>query len=118
VLEARLRQGVQNALSRQRRHLEACSKLLGSLSYQGVLKRGFALVRDADGRSVRSVRQVARGERLDIELADGHVAALATETEAPEDGGRPRARPARGKEGGKPPGSQSGGQGGNQGSLF
>jgi exodeoxyribonuclease VII large subunit len=118
VLEARLRQGVQNALSRQRRHLEACSKLLGSLSYQGVLKRGFALVRDADGRSVRSVRQVARGERLDIELADGHVAALATETEAPEDSGRPRVRPARGKEGGKPPGGQGGGQGGDQGSLF
>jgi exodeoxyribonuclease VII large subunit len=118
VLEARLRQGVQNALSRQRRHLEACSKLLGSLSYQGVLKRGFALVRDADGRSVRSVRQVARGERLDIELADGHVAVLATETEAPEDAVRPRGRPARGKEAGKPPGGQAGGQGGNQGSLF
>jgi exodeoxyribonuclease VII large subunit len=95
VLDARLRQGVVNALSRQRRHLDACAKLLASLSYQGVLKRGFALVRDAAGRSVRSARQVAPGDRLDIELADGHVAAEAAGTGAADTArAQPRA-PAR-----------------------
>ena len=94
VLNARLRQGVLNALGRQRRHLDACAKLLASLSYQGVLRRGFALVRDAEGRSVRSARQVAQGDRLDIELADGHVAAQA-EAAGPADEGVSQPRPAR-----------------------
>jgi exodeoxyribonuclease VII large subunit len=74
VLHARLRHGILNALGRQRRHLDGCAKLLSSLSYQEVLKRGFALVRDAQGRSVRSARQVRPGQHLDVELADGHVA--------------------------------------------
>jgi exodeoxyribonuclease VII large subunit len=129
VLEARLRQGVLHALKQQRRHLDACAKLLSSLSYQGVLKRGFALVRDAKGRSVRSARQVASGDRLDIELADGHVAAQAAEADAADDGqGQSRAQPPRqlpalarhgepvrrskGKEGGKTGSSE------DQGSLF
>jgi exodeoxyribonuclease VII large subunit len=79
ALNARLQQGIATALGARQRYLVACAKLLSSLSYQGVLKRGFALVRDARGHSVRSVRQVAPGERLDIELADGHVAARAQE---------------------------------------
>jgi exodeoxyribonuclease VII large subunit len=79
ALNARLQQGIVTALGARRRYLVACGKLLSSLSYQGVLKRGFALLRDARGSSVRSVRQVAPGARLDIELADGHVAARAQE---------------------------------------
>jgi exodeoxyribonuclease VII large subunit len=116
VLDARLRQGVANALSRQRRHLDACAKLLASLSYQGVLKRGFALVRDAAGRSVRSARQVASGDRLDIELADGHVAAEAAGTEA---AGAARAQPraaARRGEPARPRGKTGSSE--DQGSLF
>jgi exodeoxyribonuclease VII large subunit len=116
ALQARLRQGVQTALGARRRYLEACAKLLGSLSYQGVLRRGFALVRDAEGNSVRSVRQVAPGVRLDIELADGHVPARAEEPGVGDEEGRARERlpersqPRRGK-----PGS---GPDGGQGSLF
>jgi exodeoxyribonuclease VII large subunit len=77
LLQARLRQGIRNTLGQQRRHLDGCAKLLASLSYQGVLKRGFALVRDAQGMSVRSARQVAPGQSLDIEFGDGHVGARA-----------------------------------------
>jgi exodeoxyribonuclease VII large subunit len=116
VLDARLRQGVLNALGRQRRHLDACAKLLASLSYQGVLRRGFALVRDSGGRSVRSARQVAPGQRLDIELADGHVAAQAAETGAADDTrGQPRT-PARRGEPGRP--RTKTGSSEDQGSLF
>jgi exodeoxyribonuclease VII large subunit len=85
ALQARLRQGILTAVGARRRYLVACAKLLASLSYQGVLKRGFALVRDDRGNSVRSVRQVAPGQHLDIELADGHVAARAQQPlETPE----------------------------------
>ena len=61
----------------RRGRLDGAAKLLRSLSYQGALQRGFALVRDANGRSIRSAGAVAAGQRLDIELADGHVAATA-----------------------------------------
>jgi len=40
-------------------------------------ERGFALVRTASGAGVRSVAHVAAGDRLDIELADGHLHAHA-----------------------------------------
>jgi len=80
VLQARLRQGMLNGVGRHRRHLDGCAKLLSSLSYQGVLRRGFALVRDAQGMSVRSARQVTAGQNLDIELSDGHVGAQVIET--------------------------------------
>ena len=77
VLQARARQSIAARLAAQRRHLDGCAKLLASLSYQGVLQRGYALVRDGEGRTLRSAAQVAPGQRLDIELADGHVAAQA-----------------------------------------
>ena len=60
-----------------RRHLDGCAKLLASLSYQGVLQRGYALVRDSEGRALRSAAQIAAGQRIDIELADGRVDAQA-----------------------------------------
>jgi exodeoxyribonuclease VII large subunit len=101
-----------NAVARHRRHLDGCAKLLASLSYHGVLQRGYALVRDGAGRSVRSVGQVAAGGHLDIELADGHVSAQATEAATPRPDRTPKAgssAPARAK-----PVTR----GGNQGSLF
>ena len=57
VLEARARQAIGAASPQQRRHLDACGKLLGSLGYHGVLQRGYALVRDSEGRTVRSAAQ-------------------------------------------------------------
>jgi exodeoxyribonuclease VII large subunit len=60
-----------------------------------VLARGFALVRDgAAGAPIRSAAAVSTGQALDIEFADGRVAATATQAQ----GGRlrqpvrPRAR--------------------------
>ena len=66
---------VLNRLDRWRAALEAQGNMLASLSYQSVLKRGFALVRDAEGRAVRLAAGLGAGQRLDIEWADGHVAA-------------------------------------------
>jgi exodeoxyribonuclease VII large subunit len=112
VLEARGRRAISNRVAAHRRHLDGCSKLLLSLSYQGVLQRGFALVRDADGGAIRSVDQVAAGQLLDIELGDGRIGAQAMEGKrdhptvaAPRAPAKPA---ARGKTGG----------GGGQGSLF
>ena len=62
-------------------------QLLNSLGYHNVLARGFTLVRDAEGRMLRRAADVHRGERLDIEFADGHVPAQA-------DGGDRKAAPS------------------------
>ena len=55
--------------------LERSEKLLEALSYHGVLARGFALVRDARGAPLRSASAAAPGAALEIEFADGRVAA-------------------------------------------
>ena len=111
ILGTRLRQSVLHAVGKHRRHLDASAKLLASLSYHGVLQRGFALVRDSQGRSVRSAAQVVAGQHLDIELADGQVGAQVTgEARKPD---RPKAAPAA-----TPAPRRLARQGGSQGSLF
>ena len=52
-------------------------QVLAALSYQGVLARGFALVRGADGRLVRSAASVQPGLRIGLEFSDGRVGAIA-----------------------------------------
>jgi exodeoxyribonuclease VII large subunit len=84
VLAGRLQRATFAGLDGRRHRLEGSAKLLRSLSYHGSLQRGYALLRDSEGRSVRSAAAVAAGQRLDIELADGHVAARA-ETSAAGD---------------------------------
>jgi exodeoxyribonuclease VII large subunit len=64
-----------DGLMLRRRTLTSHAQMLASLSYQSVLERGFALVRDAKGRMLRSAQGTAPGQGLDIEFADGHVAA-------------------------------------------
>ena len=63
-----------------RRQLEQRRELLQALSPQRLLQRGFALVRDADGRLLRSVSRVQSGEGLQLELADGRIDAVVQTT--------------------------------------
>jgi exodeoxyribonuclease VII large subunit len=110
-LQRQARQCAQSGLAARRRHLDAAAKLLETLSYQGVLARGFALVRDAQGNSIRALAQVAPGLRLDIEVADGRFGAEAI------DGGtrpKPAARPQEPRSPAPRPKPGSSGQG----SLF
>jgi exodeoxyribonuclease VII large subunit len=104
----RIRQSVGANIASHRHHLAACSKLLASLSYHGVLQRGYALVRDSEGHTLRSVSQLLAGQLVDIELADGRIDAQAL-TGGAKDGTKPMRAGPRTKTG---PGT------GNQGSLF
>ncbi len=76
-LQDRARQALTHRVARQRQLLEGAAGLLRSLSYQSVLSRGYALVRDGDGRNVRSVADVKAGALLSVEVADGRFAAQA-----------------------------------------
>ncbi len=97
--------------------------MLVALSYQSVLSRGYAVVRDDAGRMVRSIGQVTAGMALDIEVADGHVAATAADGGSTPDSGKAavRAQAVRSPAGPKVRTSsrKGGGEGGGpQGSLF
>jgi exodeoxyribonuclease VII large subunit len=70
-------------LERRAERLAGLAKLLESYSYHNVLSRGFALVRDAEGRPLRAAADVGTGARVEIEFADGRVGAIADGAPAP-----------------------------------
>ncbi|HEV7265919.1 MAG TPA: exodeoxyribonuclease VII large subunit [Falsiroseomonas sp.] len=74
------------AMLRERRaRLDGAAGRLEALSYNAVLARGFALVRDAAGEPLTRAAEVAAGARLSLNFADGQVLATA-EGEAPKRG--------------------------------
>jgi exodeoxyribonuclease VII large subunit len=92
-------------LRRERSALAAHDRILQSLSYKNVLKRGYAVIRGEDDHVLSSAAAVAGGATLSIEFADGRVKAAAGE------GHTPAHAPAKKKTATKPPPV-------NQGSLF
>jgi exodeoxyribonuclease VII large subunit len=106
----RSQRAMLSLLSQRGARLERAERLLGAFSYREVLKRGFALVRDGEGHPLHSAAAVSSGTRLDIEFADGRVAAIADgESKASAAPPVPRAKPR----------PRGGGEGsGGQGSLF
>lgn len=93
-LAQRLAPAFEGNLDRRYAALERVSGLLEAFSYHGVLARGFALVRDREGRPMRSAGAVTPGLSLDIEFADGRIPAVATGGGAapPRETLRPRRR--------------------------
>jgi exodeoxyribonuclease VII large subunit len=99
-------------LNRRRDRLGHAAKLLGAVGYRSILARGFVLVRDASGVSLRAAAQVVAGADLNLTFADGEVSAVAgagvavAQAAAPGEPGAKKRAPAK-----KPPT-------GGQGSLF
>lgn len=89
---------VMRLIDARRREVVAAAKLFHSLSYKNVLARGYALVRDGAGQVIRSAQAVSAGSGLQIELADGTVAATVNGAAPGKPGKKPSAP--------KPPGKQ------------
>lgn len=70
---------VRNAMGRRLAAVTAQDRVLQSLSYKNVLKRGYAVIQDADGKLLTRAEQVASGQALAIQFADGAVSAVAGE---------------------------------------
>lgn len=66
-------------IAERRRDLAQALALLQALSPQHLLERGFSLVRDGQGRLLRSVGGLTAGQMLRLELADGTVTAAVRE---------------------------------------
>ena len=94
------RRGVEDA----GRRLNELSKLLASYSYENVLARGFAVVRDADGLPVMAAAETRAGEAVDIAFHDGAVPAVIGGSPGIAPAKRKRAKPPAGDDGGGPQG--------------
>ncbi len=103
----RMARAMATLLDQRKDRLARLGRLQDSLSHKAVLARGFALVRDENDALVRSVAQAPPGAALEIEFADGRVAAHAEEGESRP----PSATPTPKRRTKKTPG-------GDQGSLF
>ena len=76
-LAERSRRALSILVQRQQARVGHSGQLLAALSYRSVLARGFALVRDEHGVALRAATAIGPGARLDLEFADGRVAATA-----------------------------------------
>ncbi|KRE90095.1 exodeoxyribonuclease VII large subunit [Frateuria sp. Soil773] len=70
----RLRQSIERRLERERLTLQQSARALHAVSPLATLERGYAIVFDADGKVVRSAKDVAADTRLRARLADGELA--------------------------------------------
>jgi exodeoxyribonuclease VII large subunit len=71
----RARRAVRQLIAVRASRAERGGELLAALSYRAVLARGFALVRDAKRRPLRTAAAVSAGMPLEIEFSDGRVGA-------------------------------------------
>ncbi|MEA1650054.1 hypothetical protein UAJ10_13675 [Nitrospirillum sp. BR 11164] len=98
------------------RRLEGQAKLLETLSYRGVLARGFALVTTAEGHPVTKAADAPAGGRVRVEFIDGAVGATLDGEGAPAPASVPTPAPAR--EPAPAPKPRAAARPGGQGSLF
>ena len=105
----RLDRAFDKAIMDGRQRLDRTARLLTSLSYENVLERGYALVRDKAGKPLRSSRGVRAGDTLSVQFAGQDVVEVVAQgPDSAPSTGRDRTTKPRGKP--KTPG--------NQGSLF
>jgi len=104
-LHARMHPALARALAHRRKALNANAKLLASLGYRSVLRRGFVLVMGPDEKPLRSARDATAERAVALEFHDGRAAARIEGGEAKSDA-RPARKPRKAK-------AESG-----QGSLF
>jgi exodeoxyribonuclease VII large subunit len=67
---------LKDLIERRSDALASCAALLDSYSYEHVLKRGFALVRDQDEQPLTSAAALASGMPVSLQFHDGRARAL------------------------------------------
>jgi len=64
---------IKARLHRERTRFEMAAGKIEALSPLGVLQRGFALCRDAQGAVIKNASDVAEGDRVRVTLAAGEL---------------------------------------------
>jgi len=70
-LQGRLDAAVVSHLSQLRRHAEAFAEALALLDPTGVLARGYSIVRNTEGRTVKAASELTAGARVVLEFGRG-----------------------------------------------
>ncbi len=73
----RMKRAAIRGIAIKRSDFESPARLLESLSYQSVLERGFAVVRDEKGKALSDGKNIKSGAALGIEFRDGKVDVVA-----------------------------------------
>ena len=73
-LETMCRNAMTRCLSNRERDLRTLAQRLNALSPLATLQRGYSISRKTDGQVLTSTEQVSIGDRVEIQLADGHLA--------------------------------------------
>lgn len=108
TLSVRADRAITLRMEHSRAKLDHHERLAKSLSYQAVLDRGFALVRDSNDTPLKRAADIASGQVLHLQFADGTADAIATSQAAGP-------KPAPAQAGKSAPASKDKG---GQGSLF
>lgn len=91
----RLQESERRLLREHKVKLDGLGQMLRALSHQGVLARGFALVRDATGKPLHRAGDTAPGMAVEIEFHDGRRGATITGNKpAPSSAGKASQKPA------------------------
>ena len=86
----RARPALMRLIEKRRTALTAEAKLLETLSYQATLKRGYTIVRDTEGRLIRSAALASGTDEFKVSFADGDVAARPVDAPPPKPKTPPR----------------------------
>ena len=73
TLEAACRTTVERRRTDGERDLQALAQRLNALSPLATLKRGYSISRKMDGKVLTATEQVSVGDRIEIQLSDGHL---------------------------------------------
>ena len=73
-LDATCRTAVERRFNDSKRELHTLAQRLNALSPLATLERGYSISRQTDGKVLTSAEQVSIGDRIEIQLSDGHLA--------------------------------------------
>ena len=73
-LDATCRTAVERQFNDSKRELHTLAQRLNALSPLATLERGYSISRKTDGKVLTSAEQVSIGDRIEIQLSDGHLA--------------------------------------------
>lgn len=74
TLDTACRNAVKRRLNDSERELHTLAQRLNALSPLATLQRGYSISRKTDGTVLTSTEQVSVGDRVEIQLSDGHLA--------------------------------------------
>ena len=89
-IAVRARPALMRLIEKRTAALNTEAKMLETLSYQATLKRGYTIVRDTEGRLIRSADIASGTDQFKVSFADGDVAAQPLGAEPPKPKSIPR----------------------------